>query len=64
MYINTDENKSDNLIKKIVNIVPLEIYRKVEQIMLERTNAKLTFETIRRLTINTVGKIEKMELVF
>ena len=62
LHINTDGKISENLIEKIVNIVPsTESYRKAEQVMRETTNTDLTFETIRKVTINVGNKITQKE---
>lgn len=56
--INTEEKISQNLIEKIVSVVPVtDSYRKTEEVMRETTNTDLIFETIRKVIVIEGNKI-------
>ena len=58
LHINTEGKISQNLIEKIVSIVPVtDSYRKAEEVMKETTNTNLSFETIRKVTVIEGNKI-------
>lgn len=62
MRINCDGKVSENLIEKIVEIVPItDAYRKAETVLGETTNATLSFEWIRKLIIDVGDKITSKE---
>lgn len=62
LHINVNGKVSENLIEKVVEIVPItDAYRKAETVIKETTNATLSFEWIRKLTIDVGDKIAKRE---
>ncbi len=62
MHINCDGKVSENLIEKVVEIVPItDAYRKAETVLGETTNATLSFEWIRKLTVDLGDKITSKE---
>ena len=62
MHINADGKVSENMIEKIVEIVPItDSYRKAETVIKETTNATLSFEWIRKLTLAVGDKISRRE---
>ncbi len=62
LHINTEGKVSENLIEKIVETVPItDSYRKAETVLKETTNAVLSFEWIRNITIKVGDKITKKE---
>ena len=68
LHINTEGKISQNLIEKIVSIVPVtDSYRKAEEVMRETTNTDLSFETIRKVTViegNKIAEREKQEVKY
>ena len=62
MHINVDGKVSENMIEKVVEIVPItDSYRKAETVIKETTNATLSFEWIRKLTLAVGDKISRRE---
>ena len=62
LHINVEGKVSENMIEKIVEIVPItDSYRKAETVIKETTNATISFEWIRKLTIGVGEKLEKRE---
>ena len=62
LHINEEGKVSENLIEKVVEIVPItDSYRKAETVIKETTNATLSFEWIRKLTVNVGDKIAANE---
>lgn len=62
LHINANGKVSENLIEKVVEIVPItDAYRKAETVIKETTNATLSFEWIRKLTIDVGDKISRKE---
>ena len=62
LHINTEGKESENLVEKIVEIVPItDSYRKAETVLKETTNVTLSFERIRNIVINLGDKITKKE---
>ena len=62
LHINEYGKVSENLIEKVVEIVPItDSYRKAETVIKETTNAALSFEWIRNLTVNVGDKIASKE---
>lgn len=62
LHINVNGKVSENLIEKVVEIVPItDAYRKAETVLTETTNATLSFEWIRKLTIDIGDKIASKE---
>ena len=62
MHINTNGKISENLIEKVIEIVPItDSYRKAETAIKESTNATLSFEWIRKLTVDVGDKITSKE---
>ena len=62
LQINTEGKVSENLIEKIIEVVPItDSYRKAERAIEETTNVAMSFEWIRRLTMKVGEKIEKRE---
>ena len=62
MHINADGKVSENMIEKVVEIVPItDSYRKAETVIKETTNATLSFEWIRKLTLAVGDKIARRE---
>lgn len=62
LHINANGRVSENLIEKVVEIVPItDAYRKAETVIKETTNATLSFEWIRKLTIDVGDKIAQRE---
>ena len=60
LHINVNGKVSENLIAKVVEIVLItDAYRKAETVIKEITNATLSFEWIRKLTIDVGDKIAK-----
>lgn len=57
LHININGKVSENLIEKVVEIVPItDAYRKAETVIKETTNATLSFEWIRKITIDVGDK--------
>ena len=62
MHINGEGKISENLIEKVIEVVPItDSYRKAETVIKETTNTILSFETIRAMTIKVGDKITKKE---
>lgn len=62
MHINTKGKVSENIVEKIVEIVPVtDSYRKAEKVIKETTNATLSFEAIRTIIIQIGDKITSKE---
>lgn len=62
LHINGKGKVSENLIEKVVEIVPItDSYRKSETVIKEMTNATLSFEWIRKLTLDVGDKIAERE---
>ena len=62
LHINTEGKASENLVEKIVEIVPItDSYRKAETVLKETTNATLSFEWIRNIVVKLGDKITKKE---
>ena len=62
LHINVEGKISENLIEKVVEVVPItDSYRKAETVIKETTNTILSFETIRAMTIKVGDKITKKE---
>lgn len=62
MHVNTEGKVSENLVEKIVEIVPItDSYRKAETVIKETTNETLSFEAIRNIVLRTGDKITKKE---
>lgn len=62
LHINVNGKVSENLIEKVVEIVPItDAYRKAETVIKETTNATLSFEWIRKLTLDIGDKISRKE---
>ena len=62
LHINANGKVSENLIEKVVEIVPItDAYRKAEAVIKETTNATLSFEWIRKLTLDVGDKIAQKE---
>lgn len=62
LHINTNGKVSENLIEKVVEIVPItDAYRKAETVLAQTTNATLSFEWIRKLTLDVGDKIATRE---
>lgn len=62
LNINGEGKISENLIEKVIEIVPItDSYRKAETVIKETTNATLSFECIRNLTVNVGDKIASKE---
>jgi len=62
LHINVTGKVSENLIEKIVEIVPItDAYRKAETVLKETTNATLSFEWIRKLVLDVGDKISAKE---
>ena len=62
MHINANGKISKNMIEKVVEIVPItDSYRKAETVIKETTNATLSFEWIRKLTVAVGDKIAERE---
>ena len=62
LHINTNGKVSENLIEKVIEIVPItDSYRKAETVIKESTNATLSFEWIRKLTVKVGDKITSKE---
>lgn len=62
LHINVNGKVSENLIEKVVEIVPItDAYRKAETVLKETTNATLSFEWIRKLTLDVGDKIATRE---
>ena len=62
LHINTEGKASENLVEKIVEIVPItDSYRKAETVLKETTNATLSFEWIRNIVVRLGDKITKKE---
>lgn len=60
LQINVNGKVSENLIEKVVEIVPItDAYRKAETVIKETTNATLSFEWIRKITIDVGDKIAR-----
>lgn len=61
MHINADGKVSENLIEKVVELVPItDSYRKAETVIKE-TNATISFEWIRKLVVDIGDKITAKE---
>lgn len=62
MHINADGKVSENLIEKVVEVVPItDSYRKAETVIKETTNATISFEWIRKLVVDIGDKITNKE---
>ena len=62
MHINVEGKVSENLIEKVIEIVPItDSYRKAETILTETTNSILSFEWIRNLVVKVGDKISARE---
>ena len=62
MHINADGKVSENLIEKVVEVVPItDSYRKAETVIKETTNATISFEWIRKLVVDIGDKITTKE---
>ncbi len=62
LHINVNGKVSENLIEKVVEIVPItDAYRKAETVLTEMTNAILSFEWIRKLILDVGDKIAAKE---
>ena len=62
LHINSEGKVSENLIEKLVEIVPItDSYRKAETVIKETTNATLSFERIRNIVVKIGDKISKKE---
>ncbi len=62
LHINVTGKVSENLIEKVVEIVPItDAYRKAETVLTETTNATLSFEWIRKLILDVGDKISGKE---
>lgn len=62
MHINVKGKVSENVIEKVVEIVPItDSYRKAETVIKETTNATISFEWIRKLTVDVGDKIAARE---
>ena len=62
LRINVEGKVSENLIEKVVEIVPItDSYRKAETVIKETTNATLSFEAIRTLIVKVGDKITRKE---
>lgn len=62
LHINTNGKVTENLIEKVIEIVPItDSYRKAETVIKESTNATLSFEWIRKLTVKVGDKITSKE---
>lgn len=62
MHINVVGKVSENMIEKVVEVVPItDSYRKAETVIKETTNATLSFEWIRKLTVDVGDKIAVKE---
>ena len=60
--INTEGKVSENLVQKVVEIVPItDSYRKAETVIKETTNATLSFEKIRTMIVKIGDKITARE---
>ena len=62
LKINAEGNISNNLIEKVVEVVPItDSYRKAETVIDETTNTSLSHEKIREIIIKVGDKITKKE---
>ena len=62
MHINVEGKISENLIEKVVEVVPItDSYRKAETVITETTNSTLSFEAIRELIVKIGDKITRKE---
>ena len=62
MHINCEGKVSQNLLEKVIEIVPItDSYRKAETVIKETTNSVLSFEWIRKLTLDVGDKISRRE---
>ena len=62
LHINTEGKISENVIEKLVKIVPItDSYRKAETVIKETTNATISFEWIRNITVKVGDKIAARE---
>ena len=62
MHINTEGKVSENLLEKVVEIVPItDSYRKAETVIKETTNSTLSFEKIRTMIVKVGDKITAKE---
>lgn len=62
LQINKEGKASENLVEKIIEIVPItDSYRKAETVLKETTNATLSFEWIRNIVVKIGDKISKKE---
>lgn len=62
MHINAEGKISENLLEKVVEVVPItDSYRKAETVIKETTNSILSFEAIRGLIVKVGDKIAKKE---
>ncbi len=62
LHINVNGKVSENLMEKVIEIVPItDSYRKAETVLKETTNSILSFEWIRKLTLKVGDKITAKE---
>ena len=62
LHINMEGKVSENIIEKVVEIVPItDSYRKAETVIKETTNATLSFEAIRTIVMKIGDKITSKE---
>lgn len=62
LHINGEGKVSENLIQKVVEVVPItDSYRKAETVIKETTNTVLSFEAIRGIIVKVGDKITKKE---
>lgn len=62
LHINVTGKVSENLLEKVVEIVPItDAYRKAETVLTQTTNATLSFEWIRKLILDVGDKIATRE---
>ena len=62
LKLNTDGNISNNLIEKVVEVVPItDSYRKAETVINETTNTTLSHEKIRNIIVKIGDKITRKE---
>ncbi len=62
LHINVYGKVSENLMEKVVEIVPItDAYRKAETVLTETTNVALSFEWIRQLVVKVGDKIANKE---
>lgn len=62
LHINCDGKVSENMLEKIVEVVPItDSYRKAETVIEETTNASISFESIRNIVVRIGDKITTKE---